>query len=108
MEIITLSDDEDTGPPSPKRPREDKKYGGAHTYKSRFQAVWQKKWPFIVPVRDNPHMFQCTVCFKASSCAHQGERDVTRHIESTQHKKNCDAVQHVSPLSFPSSSTEKV
>jgi len=114
-EDIVLSDDDsnddlDSGPPSPKRPKEAmaKMYGGAKTYKSKFKAVWQKKWPCIVPVKDNVHMFYCNVCLKPASCSHQGERDVTRHIESAQHKKNCKAVHHVSPLSFPSSSTEKV
>ena len=99
-ELSVEISDEEADVPSPKRPREDKKYSGAHTYKSKFQVAWQKKWPCIVAVKDNPHMFHCTVCFKAVSCAHQGERDVTRHIDSAQHKKNCRAVQHVSPLSF--------
>jgi len=45
---IILSDDEDSNAPSSKRPRESKKYGGAYAYKSKFQAVWQKKWPCIV------------------------------------------------------------
>ena len=64
---IILSDDADSNAPSPKRPRESKKYGGAYAYKSKFQALWQKKWPCIVPVKDSPLMFQCTVCFKATS-----------------------------------------
>ena len=83
--------------PSPKRPREDKKYGGAYAYKSKFQAVCKKRWPCIVPVKDNPHMFHCTVCLKSQSCAHQGERDVTRHIDSMQHKqtaRQCNMSPH--------------
>ena len=83
---INLSDEE-SDVPSPKRPREAKKHGDTYctyAYKSKSQAAWQKKWPCIAPVKDNPRMFQCTICFKASSCAHQGERDVTHHIESVQ------------------------
>ena len=109
--MLSNDDDSDSGPPSPKRPnlaKEAKKYGGAKKYKTKFKAVWEKKWPCIVPVKDNVHMFYYTVCFKQSPCSHQGETDVKCHIESAQHKKNCGATHHVSPLSFPSSSTEKV
>jgi len=81
MEITLLCDDEGTDAPSPKRPREDKKRG-AYGYKSKFQAVLKKRWPCIVPMKDNPHMFHCTVCLKSQSCAHQGEREATRHIDS--------------------------
>ena len=69
-------------------------------YKTRFQLSWQKKWPFINPIRDNPRSFQCTVCKKAVSCGHQGERDVACHAESAQHKTNAKAIKTTQPLGF--------
>lgn len=36
---ITLSGKE-SDVPFPKQPREDKKYGGAYTYESKFKAAW--------------------------------------------------------------------
>ena len=95
--------------PSPKRPRVDntqqgssKKYSGASIYKSKFQAGWQKRWPCVTPVNNNPHSFHCTLCKKVVSCGHQGERDVTRHIASVQHKRNAEAVKTTHTLSFAS------
>ena len=86
--------------PSPKRPRVDntqqgssKKYSGASKKKSKFQASWQKRWPCVTPVNNNPHSFHCTLCKKVVSCGHQGERDVTRYIASVQHKRNAEAVK---------------
>ena len=34
--------------------------------------------------------FLCTVCRKEVSCAHQGRRDVTRHVQGSCHVKNKD------------------
>ena len=68
-EIILSNDDSYPGPPSPKRPnlaKEAKKYGEAKKYETKFKAVWEKKWPCIVPVKDNVHVFHYTVCFKQS------------------------------------------
>ena len=63
-----------------------RKYKGAAVYKSKFQSEWQKKWPCITPVKSKPSFFYCTVCSKSTSCGHQGERDVTRHMASVQYK----------------------
>ena len=81
-----------------------KKYTGAATYKSRFQASWQKKWPCIKARRDNPHAFECIVCLRTMNCGHQGEKDVSRHIASVQHQQNARGMKNTTTLSFPSSS----
>jgi hypothetical protein len=81
-----------------------KKYGGAAIYKTKFNAKWQEKWSFIIPVKNNPHLFHCTACNKDASCGHQGETDVMRHIDSIQHKKNSKTLQNNTRLSFPSTS----
>ena len=80
-EDISDTDHEQQPVPSPKRAKvidgqqsSIKKFTGAAAYKSGFQACWQKRWPCIKPVKDDPHSFHCTVCFKAVSCGHQGER----------------------------------
>ena len=95
--------DEELGPASPKSPRleqeaEQKMSGfrrlsGAALYKSTFQASWTKKWPFVKPVNGDKTSFRCTVCSKVLSCVHQGERDVTRHIATTQHQRNAKTIQ---------------
>ena len=109
-----ISDTEQVSVPSPKVPRlgsgqqrsSTKKFTGAAAYKSAFQACWQKKWPCIKPVKNDQYSFQCTVCFKALSCGHQGERDVTRHIASVQHQQNSKAVTSTPTLNFAASSAK--
>lgn len=91
--------------PSSKRPKTAssnslKKWTGAAVYKTKFQRSWEKKWPFAVPVTDNPHSFRCTVCAKNVSCGHQGERDLVRHSESAQHKKNVRSLKSTQKLNF--------
>ena len=106
-ELETISDDvvEDDVVPSPKRPRleSSKKYSGASIYKSKYKVSWEKKWPFVTAVQHDQHSFYCKHCSKIISCAHQGERDVVRHIASNQHKKNSKSVQNTAPLNFASS-----
>ena len=114
--------DKELGPASPKSPRLEqeaeqqmsgfRRLSGAALYKSTFQASWTKKWPFVKPVKGDKTLFRCTVCSKVLSCAHQGERDVTRHIATTQHQRNAKTIQGTRPLSFESaavrSTKEKV
>ena len=54
----------------------------------------------MFPVKDNPHSCLCTVCKKQVSCAHQGERDVLRHIDSVSHKRNAQVLKNIQPLNF--------
>ena len=64
-----------------------RKLSGAARYKTKFQHAWQEKWPFATPVQGDPHSFLYNLCNKLVSCSHQGERDVSRHYQSTQHKR---------------------
>ena len=77
-----------------------RKWSGAAIYKSKYQTSWQKKWPFLSPVKYNPHSCLCSVCKMIISCAHQGERDVLRHIDSVSHKRNAQALHNIQPLNF--------
>ena len=98
-------DDSGQGPSAAKKQKiEDRgslrKWSGAATYRSKFQKVWQQKWPFAVPVKGDPHCFHCTVCAKTVSCGHQGETDVACHAESIQHQRNTKAVKATWKLNF--------
>ena len=110
---MTESDEEIECVPSPKRQKANEGFGmkftGASTYRSKFQANWQSKWPCIVSVKGKPHFFRCTLCSKEVSCGHQGERDVTRHIASVLHQRSAKAVKSTATLSFAAvSATKKV
>ena len=94
------------GPPVLKKRKVVHKIGAA-VYKTRYNQSWQVKWPFILPVKGNPHSFHCTVCNRDVSCSHQGERDVLRHSSSDLHKKNTKAMKGVQKLNFGSSSEAK-
>ena len=37
------------------------KWVGAATYRSKFQKVWQQKWPFAVPVKGDSHCFRSII-----------------------------------------------
>ena len=70
--------DEDLEAAPTKRPRLDhgshsvsRKFGGASTYKSKFQKSWQKKWACVTPAKNDCNAFYCTVCSKVVSCAHK-------------------------------------
>lgn len=64
-----------------------RKFAGAAKFKTRFQPSWTKKWPCIVGVTGSDYEFKCTVCCKIISCSHQGEADVSRHLEGAKHKE---------------------
>ena len=115
-----MSDTDADDPPSPKSPRcstssetssrsKAMKYSGAYTYKSTFQSSWQRKWPCIKAVQGNVHSLLCTVCTKKLSCKHQGEKDVTRHLQSAGHNQNVKALKETPSVrtSFASSSGSK-
>ena len=76
-----------------------RKFDGAARFKSKFQPTWSKKWPCIIAAPRSSSEFRCTVCDKVSSCAHQGESDVTRHIQSEKHQKNVRTRTNAAPLS---------
>ena len=58
-----------------------RKVQGAATYKTYFNSEWTSKWPFIT-VESTSSYYWCSICRQENSCAHQGVRDVTRHIGS--------------------------
>ena len=64
-----------------------RKFAGAAKFKTRFNPSWTKKWPCIVRVTGSDYEFKCTVCCKIISCSHQGEADVSRHLEGAKHKE---------------------
>ncbi len=68
---------------------------------NRFQASWPRKWACIKVVKNGPFSFQCSVCLKVISCKHMGERDVSRHISSLLHQKNCKGLKNIQPLFLP-------
>ncbi|CAB4014377.1 C-C motif chemokine 21 [Paramuricea clavata] len=77
-----------------------RKFDGAARFKSKFQPSWSKKWPCIIAVPRSPTEFRCMVCDKVCSCAHQGESDVTRHIQGEKHQKNVRARTNAAPVKF--------
>lgn len=68
-----------------------KKVSGAATYKSSFHNEWTSKWPFIT-VGSTSSYYWCSIR-QENSCAHQGVRDVTRHIESKGHQAKQQALK---------------
>ena len=54
---------------------------------SNFQREWFVLWPCIQPLKDHPDRAQCTVCNSSIGIAHQGKRDVQRHLEGSDHKR---------------------
>ena len=60
-------------------------------HKSKYQVCWRTKRPCVAPAKGNPHAFHCNVCRKDVSCGHQGEKDVTRHMETST---NCSVLYY--------------
>ena len=105
------TDEDEEGHPGPsKRPRVTSSKGkrGAAQYRTKFQVGWRQKWPFAVAVKNDPHAFCCTVCNKMISCGHQGERDLSRHADTTNHKHNVEVIKQNQRLSFTSSGSQSV
>lgn len=55
--------------------------------KTKFNAMWPKKYPWLVRGSDQEHA-RCTDCRKEFSISKQGERDVIRHAEGKKHIEN--------------------
>lgn len=87
-----------------------KKFKGASTYKTKYNKEWEKTYPFIRPVHDDPHSFRCSVCMKNLSCAHQGIADVKSHSKAASHQKISKNMASQPKLSFSTSDplTDKV
>lgn len=84
------------------------KHAGSFKYKSRFQKEWTAEWPFVHAAPGKDCYFTCTVCKKEVSCAHQGKKDVTRHIDSATHVKLASSIKKQPKLNFVQAKDEKV
>ena len=60
----------------------------------------EKQISILSLVAHDTSSFHCSVCNKNISCAHQGEHDVIRHVNSAQHKKAAKALKNMQKLSF--------
>ena len=78
---------------------------GSYRYKTKFNKVWLKEYPFISELPEDVHSFYCSICKKKLSCAVMGKRDIERHAGSVMHKSNVKAARTQSSLTFPSSSS---
>ena len=52
-----------------------------------------------MPAANDPCAFRCKVCVKDVSCAHQGERDLTRRVGGKGHISKVRAKSNVNPIS---------
>lgn len=84
------------------------KYTGSFKYKIRYQNEWTIEWPFIRSAPGKDSFFTCTVCRKEVSCAHQGKKDVERHIQSSTHGKLAAALKQQPKLIFFQSQDDTV
>lgn len=94
--------EEQTGPSKRLKLSSSKGMQGAARYRTKFQVNWRGKWQFAFAVKGDPYSFNCSVCNKVISCGHQGERDVSRHANTTNHKQNVEALKQNKRLSFRS------
>ena len=62
------------------------KLSGAAKYKSTYRKEWAIKYNWLSSIRGDKSSFRCNVCAKNVSCAHQGETDVTRHMNTKAHQ----------------------
>src|SRR4029434_8804162 len=74
-----------------------RKVPGAATYKTSFNSEWTSKWPFIT-VESTSSYYLCSISRQENSCAHQGVRDVTRHIGSKGHQAKQQALKSTSTV----------
>src|SRR4029434_8537970 len=77
---------------------------GAATYKTSFNSEWISKWPFIT-VGSTSSYYWCSICRQENSCAHQGVRDVTRHIDSKGYQAKQQALKSTSTINTSNSMT---
>jgi len=71
-----------------------RKWSGAAIYKTKFNTTWQQAWPFISPVKHDPHSFHCDVCMKKMSCGHQGDSVVWILLSTRKVLRPCRTPSH--------------
>ena len=104
---LSVDEEQSSGPPLKKK-KTAGKWRGAAIYKTKFNHSWQKKWPFLYVVKEDPHSCHCSVCNNRVSCGHQGERDIIRHIDSQSHKKNAKGLNKIQPLNLVCDSSTRL
>lgn len=65
---------------------------GAATYRCFFKKEWSTRWPFIT-MGTTSSFYWCSVCRQENSCAHQGVRDISRHVEGKGHRAKEQALK---------------
>ncbi|XP_034064676.1 uncharacterized protein LOC117541575 [Gymnodraco acuticeps] len=70
---------------------------GAATYRCSFKKEWSTRWPFIT-MGTTSSFYWCSVCRQESSCAHQGGRDISRHVEGKGHRAKEQSLNSVSSI----------
>ena len=70
---------------------------GAATYRCSFKKEWSTRWPFIT-MGTTSSFYWCSVCRQENSCAHQGMRDISRHVEGKGHQAKEQALNSASSV----------
>ncbi|CAL8242182.1 unnamed protein product [Merluccius merluccius] len=70
---------------------------GAATYRCSFKKEWSARWPFIT-MGTTSSFYWCSVCRQENSCAHQGVRDISRHVEGKGHRAKEQALNSASSV----------
>ena len=84
------------GPSAPKKSKKEKKKKN----KCKYKNDWEKKWPFISCVSHDSYGVRCNMCTSTFSCAYQGQKDISRHVLTENHKRNMAARSTQSKLPF--------
>ncbi|KAF3858816.1 hypothetical protein F7725_012017, partial [Dissostichus mawsoni] len=66
---------------------------GAATYTKE----WSTRWSFIT-MGTTSSFYWCSVCRQENSCAHQGVRDISRHVEGKGHRAKEQPLNSVSSI----------
>ena len=84
------------GPSAPKKSKKEKKKKN----KCKYKNDWEKKWSFISCVSHDSYGVRCNMCTSTFSCAYQGQKDISRHVLTENHKRNMAARSTQSKLPF--------
>ncbi|KAF3847115.1 hypothetical protein F7725_020143, partial [Dissostichus mawsoni] len=58
---------------------------------------WSTRWPFIT-MGTTSSFYWCSVCRQENFCAHQGVRDISRHVEGKGHRAKEQPLNSVSSI----------
>ena len=71
------------------------------TYRCKFDKEWSKKNTCIQPVKEDPHVFFCTICSKKVSCSHQAFCNVVQNCKTALHIKFKDQMNRQHKIEKP-------